>query len=236
MKNNFYLNETKDYDSFEFMATNRKINTKKVEKFMDIIKDRGIQSPIIVNNNQEIVDGQHRFIALRRLGYVVPYIVSNVWKNTDDTIIMQEGTKWTALDYCHSRAEQGNVDCKKALEICKIFYEESKGKMKEISTLELLLDSHRFNVLVCLKQNKFKINVKPAYDIFKILMKISHYPSATSVFGQKITRPFKHIYYRNNGLDLKKVEKMFKNNYIKGFSKYNDQVEYLNDLYTKYNK
>ena len=29
---------------------------------------------------------------------------------------------------------------------------------------------------------------------------------------------------------------MFKNNYIKGFAKQSDQLEYLTDLYNKYNK
>jgi len=236
MKNNFYLNETKDYNSFEFMSTNRKINTKKVHKFVNLIKKTGIQSPIIVNNKNQIVDGQHRFIALRQLGYVVPYIVSNVWNNTKDTIVMQEGTKWTALDYCYSQSKEGNIDCKQAIEVSQMFYKQSNNKIKEITTLELLLDGPNYNVLQCLKTNTYKINVKIAYDIFKILQKVSKYPTATSIFGQKITRPLKKLYYKNNGLDIKVIEKMFKNNYIKGFAKQSDQLEYLTDLYNKYNK
>lgn len=236
MKHNFYLSETKDYNSFELMSTNRKINTKKVNKFIKLIKNSGIQSPIIVNSKREIVDGQHRFIALRRLGYAVPYIVSNVWNNTKDTIVMQEGTKWNALDYCHSQAQEGNIDCEQALEISDFYYKRSNNKMKHITSLELLLNGSACNVLHHLKLNNYKINVTVAHDIFEILEKVSKYPTATSIYGQKITRPLKKLYYKNAGLDIKIIEKMFKNNYIKGFTKQSEQLEYLQDLYNKYNK
>jgi len=90
MKKRFTLHETKEYDMFNFLESNREINSSTVKKLVKSIKDKGLQVPIVVNDDRDIVDGQHRFIALRQLGYAVPYIVSHVWHNEDDTVVMQE--------------------------------------------------------------------------------------------------------------------------------------------------
>ena len=44
------------------------------------------------------------------------------------------------------------------------------------------------------------------------------------------------MWYINDGLNYKVMEKMFKLNYIKAFAKEKEQLEYMTDLYNKYNK
>ena len=66
---NFKTHETKKYDMFEFLDTNREPSQRIINNLLKSIKQIGVQIPIIVNEDKYIVDGQHRFWALRQLGY-----------------------------------------------------------------------------------------------------------------------------------------------------------------------
>jgi len=232
----FTLHETKQYDMLEFLDSNRDINDKTVKKLVKSIKEKGLQVPIVVNENKQIVDGQHRFIALRQLGYAVPYIVSHVWHNEDDTVVMQEAKKWSALDFAQSLASRGNVDCIKALEVADDFDDISNGAMGTIRSLELLLDGSGWGILAALKKESYIVNIDVATNVMEAAELMSNYPMGTSPYGQKIIRPLKKLHYLNDGLDLEVIEELVKNNYIKGFSKETDQLEYFIDLYNSYKK
>ena len=234
MKTRFFLGETKQYDSFKFSESNREISTKKVNKFIKLIKRQGLQVPIIVNEDKFIVDGQHRFVALRRLKMAIPYIVSRAWKSEEDTIIMQEGTKWTALDYCRSKAVLGNVDCEQALNVAESWNKLTSNKMSKITCLELLKDGSYSGVLKSLKDDSYKVNLEVASEVFNCLDLVKECPIGTNLYGQKIVRALKTLYLKNNGLDEKKIVKLFSKNYIKGFTSEKDQYDYIKDLYNKY--
>ena len=57
----FTVHETKDYNLFKFLDTNREPNQRIINTLVKSIKENGIQIPIIVNPDKQIVDGQHRF-------------------------------------------------------------------------------------------------------------------------------------------------------------------------------
>jgi len=234
MKKKYFLGETKEYDIFKFLASNRDIQDKKVKKFVESIKRQGLQIPIIVNENKFIVDGQHRFIALRILKMPVPYIVSGVWKSEEDTIVMQEGTKWTALDYCKSKSVLGNIDCEEGLKIAYLWNDITGNKLSVITALELLKEGSYSGLLKSLKDDNYTINKPLACKVFNCLDLVKKYPIGTNLYGQKIVRTLKSLYFKHNGLNEKKVIKMFSKNYIKAFTSEKDQFDYMNDLYKKY--
>ena len=72
MTTKWHLGETRNYDRFKFVESNRDINDNNVNKIEQSILEIGIQVPIVVNDNYEIIEGQHRFVALRRNKLVVP--------------------------------------------------------------------------------------------------------------------------------------------------------------------
>ena len=75
MKKNKMYN-SKNYKQFKFILSNREINTKLLRKLIDNIKLYGQTTPIIVNVNKEIIDGQHRFYALMHLNKKIKYIIN----------------------------------------------------------------------------------------------------------------------------------------------------------------
>ena len=222
MKANWYLGETKTYDKFKFIDSNRDINENNLKNIEQSILDIGIQVPIVVNNNYEIIEGQHRFVALRKNNLVVPYIVSG--RAAESHIDgLQESRKWTALDFCKSRAAKGDVSCKMALEIAEDWYEESNKKMNVLRSIELLMDGRTStSVRSRLKSGKYLINedcAKAVYDSIQIMAELE---MGTTPYGQKIIRVLKMLYHDLGGLDLEVVDNMTRKNYITAYSNETD--------------
>lgn len=90
--------ETKNYDLFSFLVENRQLNSAHVAQLVKSMQEEVLLSPIIVNEDYNIIDGQHRFEARRNLNLPIPYFVcpgyglgevqrlnsvNRVWKNVD---------------------------------------------------------------------------------------------------------------------------------------------------------
>ena len=65
---------TKDYEAFSFITGNRNINKSHLEKLRKSILEMYIPVPIVVNENLEIIDGQHRFIICKTEGLALLFI------------------------------------------------------------------------------------------------------------------------------------------------------------------
>ncbi len=230
MKTKWHLGETKNYERFSFVNSNREINDLNVKKIEKSILEIGIQVPIVVNDNYEIIEGQHRFVALRRNDLVVPYIVSSA-ANENQISKLQESRKWNAEDFCRSLANKGNIDCQTALEFADRWFYESNKKLSIVKSLELLLDSKSFRILTPLKSGEYKVNTTLAENVFKAVQIMSGHEYATSPYHNKITRALKKLSYELNGLNLKAIERMAKNNYITSYGTDKETYEYIKNKY-----
>ena len=66
----------KNYTKFTLLDDNRDINDVHVEALAKSMKKSGQLMPIIVNENLEVLDGQHRLKACELLGLPVAYVVN----------------------------------------------------------------------------------------------------------------------------------------------------------------
>lgn len=232
--NKFEIYETYNYNIFKFKNGNRIPKDKIIDKLTDSIRKHGLQVPIVLNTENEIVEGQHRFLALKKLNKPVNYLISKAWKDHDDTIeINCTPTKWNALDFANNIAVRGNYDAKEALEIAETWYASTKGKLSKISTLEILMSgpSH-FGLTKNLRDNRYTINKIQGYKIFDILNIMSRYESQTSPYAQVVTRSIKKLMNEfDKGLQKPILRKMCNDNYLRTFSKQNDQTDYMRKLY-----
>ncbi len=115
--------ETKNYDEFAFMDGNRLIVESNVKRFMKIIEENNLHdevevNPMKVNGKWVIVDGQHRFLAHKRLGISVPCVVKR--RNVELKGIIDINTvrkQWNMLDRVKSWATLGNKNYQRLLDI-----------------------------------------------------------------------------------------------------------------------
>lgn len=99
---------SKDYNQFKKLEGNRITSVGRINKIKKSIMEVGyITSPILVNENMEIIDGQGRFEALKELGLPIEYIVQS-GINIKECIAMNiYQTNWNLMDYIQSYADKG---------------------------------------------------------------------------------------------------------------------------------
>lgn len=102
--------KTNDYSMFKHMNGNRSINKLHLKRLTESMSEKYIEVPIIVNSNNQIIDGQHRFEAAKELDKDVYYIkVRNL--NLDDVHRLNTNSKnWTAEEYMQGYCELGLKD------------------------------------------------------------------------------------------------------------------------------
>lgn len=100
---------TKNYKMFKRIDGNRGVRRIRLNKIIASIKKVGyVQSPIIVNEKMEVIDGQGRLEALKELGFPVDYIIVNGIGISECRAMNINQENWKLVDYIKSYAETGN--------------------------------------------------------------------------------------------------------------------------------
>lgn len=105
--------ETTDYDQFVVLEGNRPINKGLILAIEQSIHDDGnyLQyNPIIVNEHNEVIDGQHRLAVAKKMGVSVYGIVAPGMKLRQTQTLNSKKRAWISADYLHALITQGNRD------------------------------------------------------------------------------------------------------------------------------
>lgn len=91
------ISKTYNYNKFSFIENNREIykpNLRKIEKSM---LKKQIITPILVDKDFKIIDGQHRFLICKTHNLPIYYIITTA--TIEDTKLLNSaGRSWTGLD------------------------------------------------------------------------------------------------------------------------------------------
>lgn len=118
-KSNTVFRTTK-YSQFKRLDANRPVKTGRVNKIKQSIEKVGyVQSPIIVNEKMEVIDGQGRLEALKQLQIPVDYIVVEGIGIKECRAMNINQANWTTIDFIESFAEEGNISYKHFLNLLK---------------------------------------------------------------------------------------------------------------------
>lgn len=104
-----HIFSTTDYDKFRLIDDNREL--RSIGKILRSIQAVGqVMSPILVNEKMEVIDGQHRLAAFKKLGCPVYYMVQEGIGIEECRNLNTGQTNWTTNDYVHSYATEGVPD------------------------------------------------------------------------------------------------------------------------------
>jgi len=117
------VQSTQDYARFKYLQGNRDLKEGNIKAIQNQVQQCGQRIPIVINEKNEIIDGQHRLEACKRLGIPVKFIV-DVGANIDHVISANiVGQKWSLMDYVNRYSSEGNghyqrlhdfiIECKK---------------------------------------------------------------------------------------------------------------------------
>lgn len=111
--------KTNEYDKFTLVKGNRGVNPSHVKKLKESMLQINLLEtlPILVNEDLEIIDGQHRFEAARELGLPIFYTVRDGATLSDVILLNANNKPWHTIDYLNSHIERG----KRQYEVVKNF-------------------------------------------------------------------------------------------------------------------
>jgi hypothetical protein len=90
---------TKDYYLFTPIDGNRNKNLLHLNRLKKSINENYLFTVIIVNENYQIIDGQHRFDVIKELNLPLHYIVCVGYGLKEVHILNQISKTWNADDY-----------------------------------------------------------------------------------------------------------------------------------------
>lgn len=108
------------YDDFKIRRTNRAVPEVRILAMVESIKkiDLTPHHPIVVNEKFEIIDGQTRYFACRRLKKPIYFTMADLGNKSDPAIIELNShmNAWNLKDYVEFYAKKGNPEYQKVLD------------------------------------------------------------------------------------------------------------------------
>lgn len=104
--------KTTDYNQFKRIKGNRIVVPGHATRLMTSISENNLleDNPILVNAKLEVLDGQHRLDAAKKLGVEIYYKIGKAKNLTDVQRLNTYSRNWTMPDYLESYIEGGSSD------------------------------------------------------------------------------------------------------------------------------
>ena len=169
--------KTNDYSIFKNLVGNREIQ-KRADQICETIRKIGFRKqPILVNENMEIIDGQARFEALRRLNLPIQYVVEQGIGLEECRIMNSANKAWNRTDYIYSYASEGNMNYQRIIELSERFQVQDQ----QIVMMACGLDCHFKKI----KEGKLVVDDEHYALAIKRLSVFKKYEPLLTKFGGK---------------------------------------------------
>ncbi len=112
---------TTDYSRFKYLQGNRKINLHNLRRIKESMSKGQLISVIIVNENFEIIDGQHRFESCKSLNIPVYYVICKDYGLREVQILNTNASCWTKKEYLNSYCDLGCSEYIRFREFMELF-------------------------------------------------------------------------------------------------------------------
>lgn len=217
---------TLDYNRFKFFDTNRSIVESHVRKLMASIQEIGLLEEITVNEDYYIIDGQHRFEALKRLkSHIVAKV--KIGASSDAIIpvnILRRG--WSIKDYIEHYAEQGNQDYQLIREVLQY----NQSKLSTGTLLDLFAESLHETKRV--REGKYKINYEKGCSLRDMIIGLEQY---IPMYSQttKFARAFSKVVKTNENFDIKRFKKQLQKYKLMVYPNVVDTAKSIVELYNR---
>ncbi len=206
MENEMKVYSTYNYGMFEIVKGNRKVNDLHVERLKKSMEEDYLVSPIIINEKNQIIDGQHRFNAIKDLNKKVYYIICEGYGLDEIHRLNEINKTWNKKDFLVGYADKGLEE-----------YIEVRNFMEEygVSSVSMAIELLNDNLSQKSRNKRFengKFEIE-TYDLAVEIMKgikdfDEYFDSArTSLF----VKAFKKLYRFDKYNHQKMISKLKKN-------------------------
>lgn len=102
--------ETNNYSMFKLASGNRSVNELHLNRLMKSIKEECLFTTILVNENMEVIDGQHRLKCFEALGLPVYFTIAYGYGLREMQKLNLNSRNWNNNDYLTSYISKGMQD------------------------------------------------------------------------------------------------------------------------------
>ncbi len=217
---------TMDYDRFRFFNTNRNIVESHVRKLMASISEVGLLEEITINEDYYIIDGQHRFEALKRMSEDIVAKIK-IGASSDSIIpvnIMRRG--WSITDYINFYSGQGNHN----YQLIKDIIESNDSKLSTGTLLDLYCKG--FYKPNYLRKGKYEINIEKGKRLAEMLIGLEPF---IPLYSQttKFARAFSQVVKTNENFDIKRLQKQLQKRKLMIYPNVSDTVRSIVEVYNQ---
>jgi hypothetical protein len=204
------INETKDYFLFKQLEGNRSVNQSNKNRLIESFKKNYLICPIIVNDNYEIIDGQHRFEAAKHLSLPVYYFKVPSYGVKEVQILNTNQKNWSTDDYVQGYVDMGKFD----YSVYRDFRNEYGFPVTQ--TMEILRGkkgggNDRHNVIIEFRNGDFKVkDINKAKQVFDNINSLKHFYEGyrrTSFVAAMMTLLSKESFSINEFLNKLNIQK-----------------------------
>lgn len=223
---------TSDYKIFKSITSNREVDSKHIKKLVESISKKNLLyiRPLLVNENMEVIDGQHRLEACMALRIAAPYMICPGLLKEDIHFLNSVQKNWTTMDFIN------------------YFTIEDKRGYREFSKLANSFPKVKVSILLKLVSSDRNTRIRDGImNINKLdeAKKICEYLDFLNDVWKK-KKEYDFVYsaafatalqkcVRNPGFDVNRLrDKILK--YPNLFQKYTSRNEYLKSINLLYNK
>jgi len=190
--------QTMDYDRFRFFDNNRRTVESHIRKLITSIREVGLLEEITINQDYFIIDGQHRFEALRRMN--APILAKiKIGATSKDIIpvnIVRKG--WSLMDYIEHYANEGRIDYQQIREVI----ESNTSKLSTGTLLDLYADTLYMSKYI--RQGSYSINLEKGRMLADMIISLEPY---IPIYSQttKFARAFSKVVKTNENFNIKRL-------------------------------
>lgn len=232
------IQQTSNYDKFRDIRGNREINRKFLTKLVVSIGDDNMLdlNPIIVNEKMQVLDGQHRLLACKKLGIPVSYIVAKNGGIRQVRMFNSNARIWGMKNYLASYVDLGEPEYLKV----QTFIDKT-GLSLGVSLM--LLNGNRSrtknedSLIKRFKEGDFKADQEEyAYDFYKKLIAISKYCESDSVWKDRDFVTALGLVYKSGISHKELMEKLERSQRIPGLKLRRQYIRLLEDILSYHRK
>jgi len=210
-KADYCVYRTSNYKLFNQLPGNRQVADSRANVIKKSIEKVGfVHNPIIVNEKYQIVEGQGRFEALKRLGMPVDFILQEGIGLEECRAMNMNQKNWGIGDWIDSYADLGIQDYIYLRNLTKMF------KRVNLSTVTCAVSGGTVTASPVISRGDFTCTTEqyekaiPALSFVDSLM-----PFIADVPGRKdiLSCAIIFVFMNEHDADLSRFEKVFKENY-----------------------
>lgn len=210
---------------FKFFRGNRDINKSNLKNIINSIRKIGQLHPILITSDGYILDGQHRYIALKELGYDIWYTINH--KKGKEVIeeINNVHKHWCNMDRVKNQVEDNNIDIVMLNEQIDLYKKDFKsGTIMEAFALK------KGTVNKQLKDKTYRFDYKKGTKVLKTCLQLKEITKKKSVKAIFV-RAMCLVYRSNKDYSIEVMVRNAEKNKLHVYNSEKDTAEEIIEVY-----